>query len=152
MNNIKKQLKLHYEVKDIDLTKTSSINSSLDLLLISGANDTVDANVLMNLKKYIKSGNGIFIAQSGVNTNMQTQQAVKLESNILSFLQSYGFRVKQNLVLDKSCNRVQVQQQMGFTRMNVPMEYPFLPIIKNFNKTELVASGIEQIHLFFPVK
>ncbi len=150
MNNIKKQLKLHYEVKDIDLTKTSSINSSLDLLLISGANDSVDANVLMNLKKYIKSGNGIFIAQSGVNTNMQTQQAVKLESNILSFLQSYGFRVNQNLVLDKSCNRVQVQQQMGFTRMNVPMDYPFLPIIKNFNKTELVASGIEQIHLFFP--
>ena len=34
--------------------------------------------------------------------------------------------------------------------MNVPMEYPFLPIVKNFNDQELVVSGLEQIHLFFP--
>jgi hypothetical protein len=39
---------------------------------------------------------------------------------------------------------------MGFIRMNVPMEYPFLPIIKKFNDQELVVSGLEQIHLFFP--
>ena len=39
---------------------------------------------------------------------------------------------------------------MGFIRMNVPMEYPFLPIIRTFNEDELVVNGLEQIHLFFP--
>ena len=39
---------------------------------------------------------------------------------------------------------------MGFIRMNVPMEYPFLPIIKKFNEQELVVNGLEQLHLFFP--
>ena len=53
------------------------------------------------------------------------------------------------MVLDKSCSRVQVQQQMGFIRMNVPMEYPFLPIVKNFNEQELVVSGLEQICLLY---
>ena len=81
---------------------------------------------------------------------MQIQQATPINSNIFGFLKSYGLNVNQNLVLDKSCGRVQVQQQMGFIRMNVPMEYPFLPIIKKFNDQELVVSGLEQIHLFFP--
>ena len=81
---------------------------------------------------------------------MQIQQATPINSNIFDFLKSYGFTVNQNLVLDESCGRVQVQQQMGFIRMNVPMEYPFLPIIKKFNEQELVVNGLEQLHLFFP--
>ena len=81
---------------------------------------------------------------------MQVQQATPINSDIFSFLSSYGLNIGQNLVLDKSCGRVQVQQQMGFIRMNVPMEYPFLPIIKIFNNQELVVSGLEQIRLFFP--
>ena len=81
---------------------------------------------------------------------LELKQAVKIHSNIFSFLKSYGLTLNQNLVLDKSCSRVQVLQQMGFIRMNVPMDYPFLPIVKNFNEQELVVSGLEQIHLFFP--
>ena len=43
-----------------------------------------------------------------------------------------------------------MQQQMGFFRMNVPMEYPFLPIVQSFNENELIVNGLEQVHLFFP--
>ena len=34
-------------------------------------------------------------------------------------------------------------------RMNVPMEYPFLPIIRSFNKNEALVNGLEQVHVFF---
>jgi hypothetical protein len=150
MENLVKQLKVSYNVKNVDLSKPGSLSSDIDALLVSGATDTVNATTLLNLNKFLKSGRSIFFSQGGVSTNMQTQQAVNLNSNIFSFLQSYGFKINQNLVLDKSCGRVQVQKQVGFMRANVPMEYPFLPIIRNFNGKELVVSGIEQIHLFFP--
>tara|TARA_B100000378_G_C17946694_1_gene378655 strand:- start:251 stop:874 length:624 start_codon:yes stop_codon:yes gene_type:complete len=38
---------------------------------------------------------------------------------------------------------------MGFIRMNVPMEYPFLPIIRSFNVDEALVNGLEQVHVFF---
>jgi ABC-type uncharacterized transport system involved in gliding motility auxiliary subunit len=57
--------------------------------------------------------------------------------------------LEENLVLDKTCGRVNVQQNMGFIRMAVPMEYPLLPIIRSFNKDEVVVSGLEQVQLFF---
>ena len=57
--------------------------------------------------------------------------------------------LEENLVLDRICGRVNVQQNMGFIRMAVPMEYPLLPIIRSFNKDEVVVSGLEQVQLFF---
>ena len=148
--NLSNQLKQHHNVREIDLSNDDLIIDNIDVLLISGATDTVDSSTLDNISKFVESGKNIFIAQGGVSTDMQTQQATAINSNIYALLRSYGLIINQNLVLDKSCGRVQVQQQMGFIRMNVPMEYPFLPIIKNFNEQELVVSGLEQIHMFFP--
>lgn len=38
---------------------------------------------------------------------------------------------------------------MGPIRMNVPMEYPLLPIVRKFNTDEAIVAGLEQIQLVF---
>ncbi|MEC7855201.1 MAG: Gldg family protein, partial [Candidatus Neomarinimicrobiota bacterium] len=148
--NLSNQLRQHHNTRNVNLSAEGFIDENIDVLLVSGASDTIDSITISNLNSFLESGRGVFFAQGGVSTDMQIQQATPIESNVFSFLKSYGFNINQNLVLDKSCGRVQVQQQMGFIRMNVPMEYPFLPIIKKFNNQEIVVSGLEQIHLFFP--
>ena len=148
--NLSNQLRQHHNVQSLDLSNEDLIMDNIDVLLISGATDTLDDNSITNIQSFMNSGKNIFMAQGAVLTDMQVQQANPINSNIFSLLKSYGLIINKNLVLDKSCGRVQVQQQMGFIRMNVPMEYPFLPIIKNFNDQELVVSGLEQIHVFFP--
>lgn len=148
--NLSNQLRQHHNVQELDLSNEGLIMENIDVMLISGATDTLDSTTITNIQSFMNSGKNIFMAQGAVLTDMQVQQASPINSNIFSLLKSYGLIINQNLVLDKSCGRVQVQQQMGFIRMNVPMEYPFLPIIKEFNDQELVVSGLEQIHVFFP--
>ena len=148
--NLSNQLRQHHNVQSIDLSNKGLIIDNIDVMLISGATDTLDSASIANIENFTNSGKNIFMAQGAILTNMQVQQANPINSNVFSLLKYYGLIVNQNLVLDKSCGRVQVQQQMGFIRMNVPMEYPFLPIIKDFNEQELVVSGLEQIHVFFP--
>ena len=148
--NLSNQLRQHHITRPVELSNEGLIDENIDVLLVSGATDTLDSVTVSNLSSFLDSGRGVFFAQGGVTTDMQTQQASVINSNVFTFLNSYGLNVNQNLVLDKSCGRVQVQQQMGFIRMNVPMDYPFLPVVKNFNEQELVVSGLEQIHLFFP--
>jgi len=146
--NLTAQLRQHYNVRNVDVI--TPVNDEIDVLLINGVTDTLDSLIAENLDTFLGSGRGVLFAQSGVATDMQIQRATIIESDVFDFLQSYGLILKNNLVLDRSCGRVQVQQQMGFIRMNVPMEYPFLPIIRTFNEDELVVNGLEQIHLFFP--
>ena len=34
--------------------------------------------------------------------------------------------------------------------MNRPMEYPFFPVVQNFNNDEVLVSDLEQVLTFFP--
>ena len=114
---------------------------NIDVLLFNGVSATLDSIQESNLKSFIKNGGDIFFAQNRISVDIQTQQAAPIESNIFDILTLYGLTIKENLVLDQSCSQVNVQQQMGPFRMAVPMDYPFLPIIKKFDKEEVTVVG-----------
>jgi len=103
-----------------------------------------------NLKDFIARGGGVLLAQGRVKPNLRTQRGSAIKSNIFDLLDQYGLHIQENLVLDRVCGRVNVMQNVGFFRMNVPMEYPFLPIIRNFNSDDPVVGGLEQMQLIFP--
>ena len=106
--------------------------------------------VVENLNSFLDSGKRLFIAQSGINTNIQTQQADPIQSNIYEFLSKYSLQLQKNLVLDAKCGNVQVQERRGIFLMNRPMEYPFFPVVDSFNTSEIVVSDLEQVLPFFP--
>ncbi len=146
--NLSSQLSQHYKFKNVDLTNLEP--SSVDVLLVSGAVDTLDTLVRNNMDLFLASGKAILLTQSGVTTDIQTQQANIIESDIFNFSEKYGINIQKNLVLDGNCGSVQVQERRGIFVMNRPMEYPFFPIIKTFNNNQLVVSDLEQALLFFP--
>ncbi len=146
--NITMALRQRFRVMPVNLE--DAVSNDISVLLVSGTADTLVGETRKNLDDFIQRGGNLFITQSGVETDIQTQQATAIESDLIGFLRKYGLNVQPNLVMDKNCGRVNVMQNMGFIRMNVPMEYPFLPIIRSFNKDEPVVSGLEQIQLLFP--
>jgi ABC-type uncharacterized transport system involved in gliding motility auxiliary subunit len=117
------QLNEHYNFRKI--TTTDPIPPNVDVLLISATSDSLDPLLLENLEKFIDSGKKIFLSQSGVETDIQTQQANPIESNIFTFLKKYNLELKKNLILDKKSGSVQVQERRGIFMMNRAMEYPF---------------------------
>ena len=84
--NLSNQLRQHHTVRIVDLSNDNLVIDNIDVLLVSGATDTVDSATISNLNTFINSGRSILFAQGGVSTNMQTQQAVKINSNIFSSL------------------------------------------------------------------
>ncbi len=146
--NITMALQQRFRVNPVDLE--NEVSSDINVLLLSGTADTLSDNEAANMNAFLSRGGNLFIAQAGVKTDIQTQQASPIESDMIAILGQYGFNLQSNLVMDKNCGRVNVMQNMGFIRMNVPMEYPFLPVVQSFNKDEPVVAGLEQLQLLFP--
>ena len=146
-DNISTQLSQHYSFRSLDIN--ADIPPNIDVLLATAAVDSIDQEILDKLDKFLESGKKIFLAQSGVKTDLQTQQATSIESNIYSFLNKYNLNLQKNLVLDSKCGNVSVQQRQGIFLMNRPMEYPFFPVIDSFNSEEVVVSDLEQVLTFF---
>ena len=78
-------------MRNVDLSNNNLVIDNIDVLLVSGATDTVDSATISNLNTFINSGRSILFAQGGVSTNMQTQQAVKVNSNIFSLVIDIDF-------------------------------------------------------------
>ena len=145
--NIQNLLNQRYTVQTVNLAE--QIPVGLTAMLMSGVSDSLSLTEYDNLKNYLDNGGNLFLTQTKIKTNLQVQQAFPIQSNIFDLTREYGFLIDENLVTDKICGRVSVQQQMGPIRMNVPMEYPLLPIIRSFNNDEAIVSGLEQIQLIF---
>jgi gliding-associated putative ABC transporter substrate-binding component GldG len=146
-NTFSQILRQRYEVRPLDLS--NEIPNNINVLILTGIKDSLDVKKYDHLNKFINNGGNIFVALNPLSVDLQTQRAEVFQSDIFDLLRLYGFTLTENLILDKNCGRVNVMQDMGFMRMNVPMEYPFLPIIRTFNKEESLVSGLEQVHVFF---
>ncbi len=147
-DNLSSQLSQHYTFQNVDLNKP--LTQDIDVYLVTGAVDSLDSLVKKNLSSILDSGKKVFLTQSGIATDIQTQMATPVDSDVFGILKDYGFNLQQNLVLDGKCSKVQVQERRGIFLMNRPMDYPFFPIVQSFNKDEIVVSDLEQVLPFFP--
>ena len=148
VENLSSQLRQHYNFKQLDLE--SPVSPDIDVLLVSGAIDSVGDTTLSNLRNFLESGKRVLVSQGRIFTDIKTQQAHPIESDIFGLLEEYGLMLQPNLVLDAKCNTVQVQERRGIFLMNRPMEYPFFPIVRTFNSSEIVVADLEQVLPFFP--
>ena len=146
--NLIRFLSERYSTKP-NLNLSTPIPENIDILLFNGISDSLKTDQEKNLREFIANGGDILFAQNRINVDIQTQQAAPIQSNVFDILYSYGLEIKENLVVDQNCNQVNVQQQMGIFRMAVPMDYPFLPIIKKFNNDELIVNNLESMGLIF---
>ena len=147
-DNIKRQLDQHYTFRSINAE--NEIPENIDLLLLTGAVDTLSETITNSLTKFLDSGKKILLTQSGVKSDLQLQQANQINSNIFDFLQSYRLNLKRNLVLDGKCGKVTVQVQQGPFLIPYPIDYPFFPIIDSFNQKQIVVADLEQVRPLFP--
>lgn len=148
--NLSQILRERYTVQNANLNQEILNNTSL--LLMNGVEDSLSNNEYQNLSDYISNGGNLLITQNRIKTDLSTQQANIIESNIFTLLDSYGLYIQPNLVLDRNCGKVNVQQNLGFLRIPVPMDYPFLPVIqkKYLNKDIVMVNGLESLRLMFP--
>ena len=147
-DNLAAQLREHYNFRTVQ--SGSSIPPNMDVLLVSGTLDTLDSTTYQELEKFLNEGKKLLLAQSGVSTDLQTQQATAVQSNIFDLLKKYRFDLQKNLVHDGNCGKVTVQVRQGPFLIPYPMDYPFFPIIDTFNENSVVVSDLENVRPLFP--
>jgi len=139
-------LRQAYNVRPVNLE--TQIPAEISVLVMSGVEDSLSANAEQNLRAYIARGGNLFMAQCRIKTDLQTQSAEPIQSNIFSILDDTGLHLKENLVLDYRCGQVSITQNRGFFRMNTPVNYHFFPLIREFGN-HVTVDGLEQIRLLF---
>jgi gliding-associated putative ABC transporter substrate-binding component GldG len=136
-----------YELSKTDLSEP--LSDEIELLIMTGVTDSLSNDQLYNFDQYMMKKGKLVLMQETINAELQEQKADVIKSNFLDLISSYGIKIKPNLVLSANCGRISVQQNSGFFKQVIPVNYPFFPIVSNVNKAHIVSQKIEQLQFIF---
>jgi ABC-type uncharacterized transport system involved in gliding motility auxiliary subunit len=94
-------------------------------------------------------GGKLFIGQGKSDANLEEGYAAEIKSNIFDFLSHYGVKISRDMLIDKNCGHIQIQQRRGFFSFSSAVEYPAFVVVHNFNKENLIVKDLEEVRAFF---
>lgn len=144
---LRQQLGQNYRVRAVSLE--SEVPADIQTLVMNGVRDSLSLETLYHLDQYLMRGGQLFLGQSRIEDHLQKGYASEIKSNFFDFLEHYGIRIGKDLLIDKRCGQISVQQRRGFFSFTNNIEYPPFPLIHKFNPEQLIVSKLEQLQLFF---
>ncbi|MCK4717016.1 MAG: hypothetical protein KAT54_09440, partial [Candidatus Marinimicrobia bacterium] len=99
--------------------------------------------------QYLMRGGKLFVGQARQVAHLQDGFASEIKSNFFDFLEHYGFRIGKDILVDKQCGQISIQQRRGFFSFSNAVNYQVFPLIHKFNKDNIIVKSLEQVRLFF---
>jgi ABC-type uncharacterized transport system involved in gliding motility auxiliary subunit len=145
---LQEQLQVLYQVEPTRLTDTTDIPGYFKCLLLINPKDSISTAQFSKLDKYLDQGGGILVAYDNFNGGLNSG-FISNASNIglKGWLGGNGIVINDQLVTDVNCASVGVPQQVGPFSMTAQVQFPYFPIISNFQEHP-ITGGIEA--LLFP--
>ncbi|MCG2715574.1 MAG: GldG family protein [Candidatus Marinimicrobia bacterium] len=140
-------LRQTYNVGTVSLD--NEIPLDIHTLLLNGFQDSVSIDQLYNIDQYLMRGGKLFVGQARQVAHLQDGYASEIKSNIFDFLEHYGFRIGNDILVDKQCGQISIQQRRGFFSFSNAVNYQVFPLIHKFNKDNIIVKSLEQVRLFF---
>ncbi|HPT72313.1 MAG TPA: Gldg family protein, partial [Candidatus Cloacimonadota bacterium] len=140
-----KTLNENYNVMGTDLRQPFSA----DVLVFTGVLDSISVLQQYNLDQYLMHGGNILFFQDRIFVNVEYQITVPIRSNIYRMLHQWGIDIRPVLVTDANCGTVKLMTHQGMTSIEVPMNYPLIPIVDNVNKKDIISRNLNTIAFFF---
>ncbi len=137
------ELGVLYDVKEVALTDSALI-SDYKTLAIVAPTDSFDQAALDNLDKFLATGKSVLVAANRMDANLQAASAEAITTGLETWLEGKGITLNENLVSDKNCGAITVQEQQSFFVFNRQIPFPFLPIIQKF-ADHTITKGLEQV-------
>lgn len=151
IRKLKSKLDGQYELSPVDLSRDTEISSEVKTLLILSPKDTFSTTAKYKIDQFLMRGGRLAFFLDKVDANIKKQSAEVVDLNIDGLTTQYGFKVNNNLVMDRNCGKVNVAQQRGPFTMRSPVDYPFIPRLgeDNFNDENLIVNELEDLGFIF---
>jgi len=145
------EIQKNYELVEINLSSEEQIPQDINTLILAAATENFNDQDLYKLDQFILRGGklGVFLNTKMVDMQNQYMPVQDNRSNIFFFLEHFGVKWGDQLLLDKTNYQVQAMQNLGFLQIPVAMDYPFAPRISDLNEDNPIVNRLNELGFFF---
>ncbi|XOV94550.1 MAG: GldG family protein [Bacteroidota bacterium] len=134
-----------YDVEPLNIADTNTIPSYYRALIWMGVNDTINPVEFQKLDRYLAGGGGLLVGYSPVQGDLQQGMLMSgPTTGMRRWLANKGLDLQSNFVIDANCASVTVQQRQGFFTINSQVEFPYFPIVSEF-EDHPITGGLESV-------
>ncbi len=150
MLSLDRELRKLYSLKPVNLTGRSDIPEDIDLLCIIGPNQDFPEKDRFIIDQYIMRGGKVLMMVNRVSTDIQQMSANRGPFRWDNWTEHYGFRINEDLVLDRLCPTLPFQTMTRWGRQITMVTYPFFPEVISFNRENAALKSLRQVRFYFP--
>lgn len=150
---IKAAMEQNYKLQPVTLSSggEAKVPDDVDAILVLGPATAYSDDELKAVDNFLMQGKaaGFFIDKTKVD--LRSFQPEPVTQNVDTILASYGIEVGSQLVGDVESASLNVQEKRGMFTVQRPIQYPFIPTLKNLIGDTPVTRGIVGVTLPFAV-
>lgn len=148
MQQVIDQLNVLYETRDITVTDTTEIPTEIQTLAWVRPTDSIPDAHFKKIDKFLERGGRLLVAINRVDADLNSLYGMAVKTGLEDWLQTKGFEVKDNFVVDAQCGSVSVPQQLGIFTVQANISFPYVPVVGTFAEHPITA-GLESTMLEF---
>ena len=147
IGQILQELSTLYEVDTVSLDEPGRW-SEFKTLVSLAPTDSFSQAQLAELDLFLGSGGGLLLGVNRVGKDMGQQFMTEFTTGLESWLGDKGVMIPPTFLVDAQCGQVGIQQQTAFGIMQMPVEFPYMPLITNY-EDHPVTKGLEAVNMVF---
>ncbi len=139
-----------YEVRPLDLTSKDKVDDDVDALWVVGPKTAFKPNEIRAIDQFLMQGKAAAFFLDAVQVDLKDFAPQDAQHGLAPLLSSYGITVGDKLVADgKDYATISVQEQRGFMVVQMPVPFPFIPVVKRFEGDSPLVKGLSGVALPF---
>ncbi|MBD3272306.1 MAG: hypothetical protein GF384_07200, partial [Elusimicrobia bacterium] len=116
-----------YEIKRIDLTRSTTVPADVDCLLMIRPRETLSDYTLYAIDQYIMSGKPVGFFVSSYEADLQAFRASPITTGVEKLVEHYGVSFEKGVVVDPQCQRIAVSQRQGIFSIQNIVDFMYVP-------------------------
>ena len=137
-------ISIMYEIDTLNLSDTNLISSDYKALVVVAPKDSIPVNYFPYFDDYLRRGGRIALALNTVEGDLNTGAGAEVSTGLEEWVKGKGINIEKNFVIDINCTNVMAQQRTAFGVMNIPISFPYIPIVSNFTDHS-ITTGLESV-------
>jgi gliding-associated putative ABC transporter substrate-binding component GldG len=134
-----------YEVRPVRLDGKDRFDADLDALLVLGPKTALPPSAQEAIDQFLMAGKSVGLFLDRVQVDLRTFEQSQAAHGLKDMLATYGVTLGERLVADVSSGNLTVSERRGFMMVQMPVPYPFLPVVQRLEGDSPITKGLGDV-------
>lgn len=135
-----------YEVRPVQLEQGKErFDTALDALLVVGPKTALNPQEVKALDQFLMEGKSVALFLDTLQVDLKQFNPQEAQHGLSDLLTAYGVTMGDQLVADVSSANINISEQRGYMMVQMPVPYPFLPVVKHLEGDSPISKGLGDV-------